>query len=107
MPLKPVTTLATAAKTFDLPRVSRLQITQEGYGQPLVCHAQIDFARQLQDGSYEDAPAGTPGSGVVVSAQLAINTLQTQFPDVYAAMFVINTFAAMLGVQQGVLQEAP
>lgn len=71
-----------------------------------MCHAQIDFARQLQDSTYENAPLGTLGNGAVVSAQLAINTLQTQFPNVYAAMFVINTFAAMLGVRQGVLQEA-
>lgn len=104
MPLKPVTTPAAIAKTFDLPRVSQLQITQAGYGQPLICHAQIDFARLLPDGTYENAPPGTPGNGAVVSAQLAITTLQTDFPDVYAAMFTINTFAAMLGVQQGVLQ---
>lgn len=100
MNLKPVVIPAREAVQYDLYRVSLLTITQDGYGKPLYCNVRISRARQLPDGTYENAPAETD---VSFTEQMGIEQLRTKYPTVANAMYGINDFAAEIGVGKGLL----
>lgn len=103
MDLQPVVIPAREAVSYDLYRVSMLTITQDGFGKPLYCNIKISRGRMMSDGTAENAP---PETEVNFSEQIGIDTLLADHPEVAAAMYTINAFAATVGVKKGFLKPA-
>lgn len=102
MNIKPYVIPAREQVEYPLTRVSLLSITQDGFGKPLICNIRIARGRVLPDGTYENAP---PESEVAFSDQISIVELQTDSPNVAAAMYVVNEYAAEVGVKKGALEQ--